>query len=160
GAAPAHIVMGFANPPAAAGGEIAPGAVAREVLARRRIFGGHLRPVALQFLGDELRQAGQRALAHFGARDADDHGVVGPDDDPGIDLRRGALRQGFAEGNVEAEAEAAERGGGADDEAAAGNGGGCDVQCGHGSPSPYVRRPLLPPAALPAASWIAVRMRL
>ena len=63
-------------------------ACARDVLAGCRIFGRDLRPVALQFLGDKLGEAGQRALAHFGAGDADDHGVVGPDHDPDADLRR------------------------------------------------------------------------
>ena len=56
--------------------------------AGRRIFGRDLRPVALQLFGDELGEAGQRALAHFGAGDADDDGVVGPDHDPDADLRR------------------------------------------------------------------------
>ena len=66
----------------------APDAFAREVLAGRRIFGRDFRPVAFELLGDELREAGQRPLPHLGARDADDDGVVRPDDDPCGDLGR------------------------------------------------------------------------
>ena len=51
---------------------IAPHALARDVLPGRRILGRDLRPVALELLGDELGEAGERALAHLGARDADD----------------------------------------------------------------------------------------
>ena len=72
-----------------------------------------LRPVALEFLGDQLGEAGKRALAHFGAGDADDDGFVGLDHDPGVDLRRagrGAQRLA-AERNVEAERQAAAGGG-------------------------------------------------
>ncbi len=121
-AALAHIVLRVADAAAAAGGEIAPDALAGDVLARRRIFGGDLRPVAFEFFGDQLRQPGQRALAHLRARDADDDGVVGPDHDPGIDFRRavgGADDRGAAEGKIEAEREAGAGRGGADDEGAA-----------------------------------------
>jgi hypothetical protein len=88
GAALAHIEMALADAAAAAGGEAAPGPVATQVLARRRILGGDLGPVALQLLGHQLRQAGQGALAHLRARNANDHGVIGLDQDPGVDLRR------------------------------------------------------------------------
>ena len=91
--------------------------------AGRRIFGRDLGPVALQLLGDELGEAGQRPLPHLGAGDADDHRIVGLDHHPGIDLRRrlaalGACR--LDERHVEAERQAAGRGGDADEEAAAG----------------------------------------
>ena len=43
-------------------------------------------PVALELLGDELGEAGQRALAHLGAGDADHHLVVGMDHHPGVEL--------------------------------------------------------------------------
>ena len=46
------------------------------------IFGRHLRPVALELLGDQLGEAGERALPHLGARDADHHRVVGLDRPP------------------------------------------------------------------------------
>ena len=64
-----------------------------DVLAGGRKFGRDLRPVAFQLLGDELREAGQRALAHLRAGDADHHRVVRPDHDPGVDLRRGVRRR-------------------------------------------------------------------
>ncbi len=86
-------------------------------------FGRDLVPVAAQLFGDELGEAGAGALSHLGARDADDRGVVGLDHDPGIDLGAGAalrLRRGGAERQMEAEREAAARGGGADDEACGG----------------------------------------
>ena len=92
------------------------------LLAGRRIFGGDLRPVAFELFGDELGEAGERALAHFRARDADDDGVVGPDHDPGVDLGRavGGAHHGWAaERNVEAERKAGAGSGGADDEGAA-----------------------------------------
>ena len=87
-AALAHIILRCADAAAAAGREIAPHALARHALARRRIFGGDLRPVAFELFGDQLGQPGQRALAHFRARDPDDDGVVGLDHDPGVDFRR------------------------------------------------------------------------
>ena len=43
---------------------------------------GDLVPVAFELLGHELREAGDRALPHFGAGDADDAGVVGLDRRP------------------------------------------------------------------------------
>ena len=73
GAALAHVLLRLADAAAAAGGEVAPDAVARQVLARRGVLGADLGPVAVQLLGHQLRQPGQRALAHLGARDADDH---------------------------------------------------------------------------------------
>ena len=121
-AALAHIFLRIADAAAAAGDEIAPDAVAREVLARRRKFGRDFGPVAFELFGDELGEAGQRALAHLGAGDADDDGVVGLDHDPGVDFRRavrGASALSAAERKIEAEREPAADSGGADDEGAA-----------------------------------------
>ena len=59
------------------------------LLAGRDLLGRHLLPVALELLGDELGEAGERALAHLGARDADHAGVVGLDRDPDVDLGAG-----------------------------------------------------------------------
>ena len=73
-------------------------------------FGRDLLPVALELLGDELGEAGERALAHLRARDADHAGVVGLDDDPGVDLGAAApaCARGVAtNGSVEAEREPA-----------------------------------------------------
>jgi hypothetical protein len=39
-------------------------------------------PVAFEFFGDQLGEAGERTLAHFGARDADHAGIVRLDRDP------------------------------------------------------------------------------
>src|SRR5262249_7999254 len=80
------------------GREVAPDALPRKILSRRRELGTHFRPVAVEFLGHELRQTGQRSLTHFGAGDPDHDGVVGIDDDPGIDLGRARrrLRGGLA----------------------------------------------------------------
>ncbi len=139
----AHIVVRFADAAAAAGREVAPHAVARDVLARRGELGRDLRPVAFQFLGEELGEARHRALAHLRARDADDDAVVRVNDDPGIDLAHGAacLRVRRAGGNAEAEREGA--GGRADEEGAAVH----RSEFGHGA--------FLPQAF--AAAWIAAR---
>ena len=66
-------------------------------------------PVAVEFFGDELAEAGERALAHLRAHDADDDGVVGLDHHPGAELGRGcALRaRGLrAERQLESDCEA------------------------------------------------------
>ena len=63
-----------------------------------------------ELLRDELSEAGHRALPHFGARHADDDGVVRLDHDPGIDLIRVArfgVRSVGAEGELEADSEPA-----------------------------------------------------
>ena len=93
--AAADVVLRGADAAAAAGPHLAPGALAREIGAGRDLLGRHLLPVALELLGDELGEAGDRALAHLRARDADHAGVVGLDGDPYIDFGAvigGALR--------------------------------------------------------------------
>ena len=45
--------------------------LASKLQLRRDLLGADLRPVALQLLGHQLRQAGERALTHLRARDAD-----------------------------------------------------------------------------------------
>ena len=126
--------------------EKSPDALPFHALARGRVFGGHLRPVALEFLGDQLREARQRALPHLGARDADDDGVVGPDHDPGVDLGRavGGERGRRTEGQLQAEGEAAADRGGADEELAARDLGRIE---GHHGRAPQAF----------AAAWIAAR---
>ena len=114
-AALAHVVVRVADAAAAAGARSRP----RRACARGSGPGvgysvGDLRPVALELLGDELREAGQRALPHLGARDADHDGVVRADHDPGVDFRRAVrLRAPLraAERNVEADGEPAADGG-------------------------------------------------
>jgi hypothetical protein len=104
-------------------------------------------PVALQLLGDELGEAGEGALPHLRARDADDAGVVGTDGHPDVDLRgggggAGACRRGFdGERQVHPDGEPAARGGRTDDELAARNVGRLH-------------------ALLPAALRTAARMRV
>src|SRR5262249_53952616 len=103
----------------AAGGEIAPRALALDAFSRSRIFDLHLRPIAVELIGDELREAGDRALPHLGTHHADVHGVVGPDRDPDTDLGRAVLRArdvGPAERQAKAERQTAGDGGGGNDE--------------------------------------------
>jgi hypothetical protein len=120
-AALSNVVLRRADAAAAAGAELAPDALARDVLARRREFGHHLGPVALEFLGDHLGEAGQRSLPHLGTGDAHDDRVVGPDDDPGVDLvarRRGLRVVQPTERNPQSQRQPAAGRGGADQEAA------------------------------------------
>src|SRR5262249_11349955 len=119
------------NAAAAAGGEVAPRALALHALARRRILGLHLRPVALELLGHHLRKAGERALPHLRTRNPDDDRVVGTNDDPRRDLGRAVLRANDrgAERNLQSERQTGADGGGADDEGAAVELGG-----DHGAP--------------------------
>ena len=119
-AALAHRVLRIADAAAAGGGEIAPHALAGDVLAGRRIFRLDLGPVGVEFFGDELGEAGDRALAHLLTADAHDDRVVGTNDDPCVHFRRDALSGRLAERQVEAEGEAARGGAGADEEIAAG----------------------------------------
>ncbi len=117
GAALAHILVRLADAAAAAGGEVAPGALALHALARRRVLDLHLGPVALELFGDELREAGDGALPHLGAHDADVDGVVGPDRDPDADLGRAILRarHGRTEGKTQPQNQATCDRSGADD---------------------------------------------
>jgi hypothetical protein len=116
GSALADIFVRGANAAAAAGREIAPHALACQVLSGGGKLGGDLRPVAFELLGDQLGEAGERALAHLGARDPNDDGVVRLDHHPGIDLGRavGGAHHLRAEREREAERKPATGGGGAD----------------------------------------------
>ena len=108
----------LADAAAAGGEEVAPDALARDVLARRRKFIGDFRPVALQFLGSELAQTGQGALPHFGAGDTDHDAFIRLDHHPGIDFGAGDLRRCLiGERNMKAERQAG--GGRSDQEGAA-----------------------------------------
>src|SRR5262249_12332804 len=104
---------------AAGGEEVTPHALAGDVLARRRKLVGDLRPVALELLGDHLGEAGQRALSHLGAGNADDDGLVGLHEHPGVDLGAGVGGLGIAERQAESKREPATSGSGADQERAA-----------------------------------------
>src|SRR5664280_3114069 len=104
-AAAPNIVLRSADTAAAAGAHLAPGAFACEVTAGGDALGRHLLPVALQFLGNELGKARERALPHLRARDADHAGVVGLDHDPDVDFGGGALslRRADAERHLQSE---------------------------------------------------------
>jgi len=137
----AHVILRGADAATAAGTEIAPRILAGDALAGRRILGRDLRPIAFQFFGDHLGEAGERALPHLGAGNTDDDGVIRLDDDPGVDLGR-ALRAGRGqEGNVKAEGQTG--GGRADDERTA-------IYFGR-----EIHGAVLPQAF--AAAWIAAR---
>src|SRR5262249_9616839 len=128
-----------ADAAAAAGRHVAPRALVREVPTGRDPFGHDFLPIALELFGDELGEAGERPLPHLRTRDADHAGVVGPDDDPGIDLVAPgrALRGAFAdaERQMESEREPAASGSGANDELAARKGHGFVAGCRvHGGP--------------------------
>src|SRR4029077_12817067 len=146
-AALAHVVLGFTDAAASGAAVIAPYPFAGDVLPRRRIFGRHLRPVAFELLRAELGAPGERALAHFGAGDANDDRVVGADHHPGIDLRRDLLSTNCpraSEGKLQSERQPAAHGGCAHDEAAA-----VDFR--------YVIHGRLP-YALATTAWIAARI--
>src|SRR5207302_6243100 len=129
----ANVVLRTADAAAAAGRHVTPDALAGEVLPGKDVLSRDLLPVALELLGDELRQAGERALPHLRARDADHAGAVGLDDDPGIDLGAGRLcgLGRSEERELESEREAAACCGRADDEIAAGK-IGCACRIFHG----------------------------
>jgi hypothetical protein len=50
------------------------------------VFDAHFFPVRIQLFGDDHGRRGHAALAHFGARVANDDGVAGHDLDPDIEL--------------------------------------------------------------------------
>ena len=81
-----HIVLRTADATAAAGRHIAPDALAGQVLCRGHSLGDHLRPVALQFFGHQLRQTGVGSLPHLGPCHPHHAGVVWAHHHPGIDL--------------------------------------------------------------------------
>ena len=94
GAALAHVFLRDADAARAAGAHLAPGALAGEIARRRDALGRDFLPVAFELFGDELGEAGERALAHFRARNADDAAVVRLDRDPDVHFawRRPARR--------------------------------------------------------------------
>ncbi len=87
GAALTDVLVRLADAAAAAGRVRLPDALALHVLTRRRILVADLRPVAFELFGDQLGEAGDRALTHLGAGHADHHGVVRLDHHPGAELR-------------------------------------------------------------------------
>ena len=157
--ATSNIVLRRADPAAAAGAHLAPGALAREIATRRDAFGRHFIPVALQFLGHKLCKARKRALPHLRTCDADHAGIVGLDRNPDVDFGRRALRlhRADAERHVQSEGQTAARNGSrADDELAAREFRAlCKDHIFHGYP-PEALRPVVPASA---ARCTASRMR-
>src|SRR5205814_8665786 len=145
-AALAHILVRLAYAAAAAGREIARGALARDALARSRILDLDFTLVAVELLGDELAEAVDSALSHLRANRADQSGVVRADRHPDGDLGRAVGRAddfGSKGRKAQPERESAAERGAADEE-------GTASEFRHGGHSG------LPHAAL-AAAWIASR---
>src|SRR5205807_2012629 len=92
-AAATHVILRDADAAAAAGAHLAPHALSRQVLVGGDRLDAYLAPVALEFLGDELRQPRMGALAHLRTRHPDDAAVVRLDQHPGIDLAAAVLRR-------------------------------------------------------------------
>ena len=150
GAAFAHVFLGIAHAAAARGCVIAPDALAGDVLARRRIFVGHFRPIGLKLFGHELGKTGDCALAHFLTADAHDDRIVSVDDDPRVHFRRFA---GLGERILRSEGDAKRK---------AASGCSCahkklaaaEIHCVHDCPLPQAAR------TAAAACLMAARMRL
>src|SRR5262249_47599550 len=87
GTALTQVLMRASDALASTRSESAPDLVAGHAAARCGIFPGDLAPVALELFDDELSETGAGALAHLGAGDADDHGIVGAYHHPRRDLR-------------------------------------------------------------------------
>ena len=123
GAALAHIILRTTDATAAAGGHVTPDTLACEVSAGGNRFNGDLFPVALEFFGHQLSETGMRALAHFGAGNADHAAVVGFDHHPGIHLGGGILRGSGrrAKRQAEPQCQTAAGGRGTDNKATAGD---------------------------------------
>ena len=112
----AHVIMRIAHTPASGRLEIAPDTTAGNVLARGRILGRHLRPVAFKLFRNELGKACQGTLPHLDATDPNHHRFIRPHHHPGIDLRI-ALRKRFpGKGNIEAQRQSSSCSSGTDEE--------------------------------------------
>ena len=161
-----HVVFGGPDAAAAAGSHFTPYALASVILPGGGRFGRHVLPVAFEFFGHELRQAGQRALPHFRSRDAQHAGLVRANDYPRIDFghARRVLRCGVClatvdvEGQLHSERETAAGGRGTDDEFAPRKirRAGCRPACSrflHGHPpTPSTGPWVAGPASLPSRS--------
>src|SRR5580704_5284890 len=91
--------------------------VAAQILAGRHERGAHFVPVAFELFGDQHGECRHGALAHFGMRGADGHGVVGRDRHPAVDIAGvfGGAHAGAAERNHQPKRQAAPRGAGANE---------------------------------------------
>ncbi len=116
----AEVVLRIADRAAPARRHLPVDAVATQVVVHARVLGPHLVPVALEFLGDEHREAGEAALPQFGARDADDHGVVREDLHPLREFGLDGVGREREAGHVHADDQAAAERGGFHEEGPAG----------------------------------------
>ena len=89
--------------------------IVRVDLRIRRVLDAHLRPVAIEFLGDDHRYRGPHALAHLRMLEHDGHAVVAADVHEGIRVHRRRRRRPAFLGEQAARAERHEAG---DDETA------------------------------------------
>ncbi|MCY1282334.1 hypothetical protein D9M70_311670 [compost metagenome] len=154
----AHLLEGIGDGRAAAGAlHRAEGEVVVERGVGRRALDAHLAPVGIQFLGQQGGQAGVGPLPHLHMLGEDGHAAIAGDTDEGVGCegfgsssQRFATPQQGSEGNAEGKAAAAlEEGAPAEVENAAG-------RPGSGFEGAHVDSPQ---ARLPAASWMAARIR-
>ncbi len=87
GAGEAHLPVRVGHRGAAAGALDAHQRVGVALDVGRRRLDPHLRPVRVQLVGGQRRQAGERALAHLQMLGDDGHAVVGADAHEGLRLR-------------------------------------------------------------------------
>ena len=85
-------LAGLAHRAAAAGAEAPVDLVLLEIAVGRSVFRLDESPIAFELFGENLRQGGEAPLPHLGAAVTDDHGVIGLDHDPGVDLAGIAFR--------------------------------------------------------------------
>ena len=83
-----------AHRPGAAGAHRLIDIAVDEIAVGGGVFDLHLGEVAFQLLGNDHRHRGQHALAHVGLGDPERDGIVGVDDDEGVDLVRRLARFG------------------------------------------------------------------
>jgi hypothetical protein len=117
----ADVLLRVADPAAAAGGHRPPDPPAPHVLVHIGVLRAHVVPVALEFLGDQHRQAGERALTQLRAGHPHDHGFVRLNHQPVRDLGhlRRALRRLCRSREPNPQHQAAGEGGGLAEEVAA-----------------------------------------
>ncbi len=91
----------------------------------RRLLDLHLRPVGIEFFGDDQRQHGVDALPHFGRRRHDGDRAVAPDGDIGVEFSGRALRQRLDAVHRRREGKGERQAGGASEHLAAANAALC-----------------------------------
>ena len=141
----AQIFLRVADGAAAHRGHVAISALGAQVFVRGGVLDAHFFPIGFQLIGHQHGGRCATALAHVGAGVANDHGIVGLDFNPGIEL--GGFSRVTLGGPEKAQRHASGRGGRDLEEIAPGQAGGGGVEACH------ARTPFL------ATAWMAVRMR-